>query len=271
MKYKNFEGTIEGLVNLKLDEIEREEHVKILHAVESGSRAWGFASPDSDYDVRFVYVRTAKDYLRLDEKKDFIDWELDETLDISGWDLPKTLRHFHKSNATLFEWCNSPVVYRTTPEWEMVRKTAERYFSCKAGMYHYYGTARTNFTEYLQGEEVKYKKYFYVIRPILACKWIEEKGCPPPVLFSELAASVLEEEMRPVIERLIDIKVKTPETGKGGRIDELNDYISRNLDAFKMKTAAMPDDRVTDWEELNHLFLEQIKLMEDSAKRLEKG
>ena len=138
-------------------------------------------------------------------------------------------------------------------------------------MYHYYGTARTNFTEYLQGEEVKYKKYFYVLRPILACKWIEEKSCPPPVLFSELAASVLEEEMRPAVERLIDIKVKTPETGKGRRIDELNDYISRNLDAFKTKTAAMPDDRVTDWEELNRLFLEQIKLMEDSAKRLEKG
>ena len=125
--------------------------------------------------------------------------------------------------------------------------------------------------EYLQGEEVKYKKYFYVLRPILACKWIEEKSCPPPVLFSQLAASVLEEEMRPVVERLIDIKVKTPETGTGGRIDELNDYISRNLDAFKMKTASMPDDRVTDWEELNCLFLEQIRWMEESAKRLEKG
>ena len=101
MKYKDFEGTIQALVDRKLDEIEEMEGVKILHAVESGSRAWGFASPDSDYDVRFVYVRPEQYYLRLDEKKDFINWELDETLDINGWDLSKTLQHFHKSNASL--------------------------------------------------------------------------------------------------------------------------------------------------------------------------
>ena len=112
MKYKDFEGTIQALVDRKLDEIEEMEGVKILHAVESGSRAWGFASPDSDYDVRFVYVRPEQYYLRLDEKKDFINWELDETLDINGWDLSKTLQHFHKSNASLYEWGNSPVVYR---------------------------------------------------------------------------------------------------------------------------------------------------------------
>ena len=108
MKYKDFEGTIQALVDRKLDEIEEMEGVKILHAVESGSRAWGFASPDSDYDVRFVYVRPEQYYLRLDEKKDFINWELDETLDINGWDLSKTLQHFHKSNASLYEWGNSP-------------------------------------------------------------------------------------------------------------------------------------------------------------------
>ncbi len=104
MKYKDFEGTIQALVDRKLDEIEEMEGVKILHAVESGSRAWGFASPDSAYDVRFVYVRPEQYYLRLDEKKDFINWELDETLDINGWDLSKTLQHFHKSNASLYEW-----------------------------------------------------------------------------------------------------------------------------------------------------------------------
>lgn len=197
MKYKDFEGTIQALVDRKLDEIEEMEGVKILHAVESGSRAWGFASPDSDYDVRFVYVRPEQYYLRLDEKKDFINWELDETLDINGWDLSKTLQHFHKSNASLYEWGNSPVVYRTTPEWGEIKAVSERLFSCKAGMYHYYGTARKNFIEYLQGEDVKYKKYFYVLRPILACKWIEERRCPPPVLFSELMGSVLEEEMKP--------------------------------------------------------------------------
>lgn len=99
-------------IQVKLDEIEQRENVRILLAVESGSRAWGLSSPDSDYDVRFVYQRVRKDYLRLDEKKDTIDWQLDEVLDINGWDLKKALRQFYKGNATLFEWSNSPVVYR---------------------------------------------------------------------------------------------------------------------------------------------------------------
>ena len=78
-------------INEKLDEIERTEGVRVLHAVESGSRAWGFASLDSDYDVRFVYVRPKEDYLRLDEPRDVIEWQLDEVLDINGWDLIKAV------------------------------------------------------------------------------------------------------------------------------------------------------------------------------------
>ena len=143
--------------------------------------------PDRDYDVRFIYVRPVKDYLRVDSVKDVIDWELDETFDINGWDLMKALQHIHKSNATLFEWSNSPVVYRTTGEWNKMIETAERYFSCKSSMYHYYGTARKNYCDHLLKDRVNYKKYFYVLRPILACKWIEEKNCPPPVLFQTLA------------------------------------------------------------------------------------
>ena len=144
MQYKDFEGSIEELVALKLKEIEEAEHVTILHAIESGSRAWGFASPDSDYDLRFIYIRSEKYYLGLQTKQDFIDWELDETLDINGWNLSKTLQHFHKSNATLFEWANSPIVYYTTPAWKQIYDTAQKYFSCKSAMYHYYGTARKN-------------------------------------------------------------------------------------------------------------------------------
>nr|MDE7476631.1 nucleotidyltransferase domain-containing protein [Lachnospiraceae bacterium] len=206
MKYKDFEGSIEELVALKLKEIEEAEHVTILHAIESGSRAWGFASPDSDYDVRFIYIRSEKYYLGLQSKQDFIDWELDETLDINGWDLSKTLQHFHKSNATLFEWANSPVIYYTTPAWKQIYDTAQKYFSCKSAMYHYYGTARKNYHEHLTAEFVQYKKYFYVLRPILACKWIEKKACPPPVLFQELADEVLEDEMKDIVNQLLETK-----------------------------------------------------------------
>ena len=118
MKYKDFNGTVNELVLLKVKEIEEREHIKVLHVVESGSRAWGFASPDSDYDVRFIYVRDEDFYLSLKKTEDYIDWELNDVLDINGWDLKKALQHFHRSNATMFEWSNSPVVYYTTEEWQ---------------------------------------------------------------------------------------------------------------------------------------------------------
>ena len=91
-------------IKQKLNEIEKRENVRILHAVESGSRAWGFASPDSDYDVRFIYVREKEFYLRLDKTRDVIEWQLDDTLDINGWDLAKALTLLHRSNPTVFEW-----------------------------------------------------------------------------------------------------------------------------------------------------------------------
>ena len=96
----------------QLRRIEDAENIKILLAVESGSRAWGFASPDSDYDVRFVYIRSLEDYLRLDAIRDVIELPIDDVLDINGWDLQKTLRLLHKSNPTLFEWFSSPIVYK---------------------------------------------------------------------------------------------------------------------------------------------------------------
>ena len=258
MKYKDFEGTAEELIRARLKEVEEREDVKILHAAESGSRAWGFASPDSDYDVRFVYVRPMKYYLGLENKKDFIDWELDETLDINGWDLSKVLQHIHKSNAVMYEWSNSPIVYHTTPEWKRIRKMAEGYFSCKSALYHYYGTANKNYQEYLTEEMVKYKKYFYVLRPILACKWIEKKQSPPPVLFQDLADEVLEEEMKPVVEELVRIKKQMVESEKGKRIDVLNDYMFENINYFKCRIEGMKDDRNPDWEKINSCFIELL-------------
>lgn len=259
MRYKDFEGTLEELVEKKLCEIETAEHVRIIHAVESGSRAWGFASPDSDYDVRFIYVRREEDYLKLNPDRDVIEWELDEVLDINGWDLRKTLQQFYRSNATLFEWANSPVVYRTTPEWKEIQQKAENYFSVKSSMYHYYGTAKGNFMEFLQGEDVKYKKYFYVIRPLLACRWIEEKKCPPPVLFAGLMETGLEEGIRREVERLLERKLLAPESGKGKRLDGLNRYIEEQLEYYKEQLSGMEDDRRADWDLLNSVFYKAVK------------
>lgn len=259
MKYENYEGPIEELVRMKIKEIEAKENIRVLHVIESGSRAWGLASPDSDYDVRFIYVRDRNFYLSLRQNKDFIDWELNEVLDINGWDIKKVLQHFHKSNATLFEWSNSPVVYYTTDEWKkLYDEVAGQYFACKSSMYHYYGTANKNYHEYLMEDLVKYKKYFYVLRPILACKWIEEKKCPPPVLFDELFDSVLEEDMKPVIADLLAKKVQMSESDKAPKIEKVNQYVEEKLIYYKNLLERMDDDRNPDWEPLEEVFKKVI-------------
>ena len=120
----------------KLRQTEQRENVKILLAVESGSRAWGFASPDSDYDVRFIYARPVSDYLRLEETRDVIELPIDDELDINGWDLRKTLRLIYKSNPTVFEWLNSPIVYLKSDFAAEINTAAKDYFSVKKALYH---------------------------------------------------------------------------------------------------------------------------------------
>ena len=107
-----------------LNQIEEQHDVKILLAVESGSRAWGFASADSDYDVRFIYVHRPEQYLRIDSMKDVIEWQLDEVLDINGWDLRKALLAFAKGNPNVMEWANSPIIYRKSKHWDALREAA---------------------------------------------------------------------------------------------------------------------------------------------------
>ena len=246
-------------ISAKLDEIEQTENIRILHAIESGSRAWGFASPDSDYDVRFIYVRDAGDYLKLDKVRDVIEWESDDRiLDVNGWDLQKTLRLLHNSNPTLFEWNNSPIVYKTSDYWAEVKKEINNYFLMKAGLHHYLNTATGNYREYLKGETVKLKKYFYVVRPLLACKWIINKKCPPPMLFSELVEAELEQEMKPIIDDLLKLKAITSEVGEGKRIDALNDYIEETIEMLKETINALAPDKKPGWERLNELFMKAL-------------
>jgi predicted nucleotidyltransferase len=248
------------IITAKVAELEKSENVRVIHAVESGSRAWGFASPDSDYDVRFIYVRPKEFYLRLEQTRDVIEWQLDKTLDINGWDLQKTLRLLHSSNPTLFEWSSSPIVYKTTTAWAKIQREINDYFLAKAGLYHYLSTATSNYREYLKGETVKLKKYFYVVRPLLACKWILDKNCPPPMLFSELVKAELEPEICPIIEHLLALKSVTPEMGVGERIDALNEYIDRSFINLKTAIDALPCDDKPGWERLNGLFLQVLEV-----------
>ena len=233
-------------INEKLDEIEAKENVRILHAVESGSRAWGFASPDSDYDVRFVYVRRKEDYLKLNEPRDVIEWQLDEVLDINGWDLKKALLQFARGNATLFEWSGSPIVYRTTPEWKKITEVSKQYFSEKSAVYHYYGTANKTYHEYLTGDKVRYKKYFYALRPLMASMYIEEKHMAPPVLFDDLLKMDIPAELRAAIVELLEIKKRTTEKEENPQLPVIQAFIESEIEKQKEIADSLPDDHNKD-------------------------
>lgn len=246
------------IIRQKLMEIEKQESVKIIFAVESGSRAWGFSSPDSDYDVRFIYVRPIEHYLKLERTRDVIQWQLDETLDINGWDFQKTLRLLHSSNPTLFEWSHSPIVYKNSDNWKRLMPVINDYFLAKSGVYHYLHMAARNNREFLQLEQVKLKKYFYVLRPILACKWILDKNSPPPMLFTELAAAELDDELKPVVNELLDKKINLPEIQIIPRIDSLNEYIDREILTLRSTVAEMPEIKQKDYRRLNEIFLQAL-------------
>ena len=244
---------MENIIREKLKEIEEKEDVKIIMAVESGSRAWGFASPDSDYDVRFVYIRRLEDYLRLENIKDVIEWQLDDVMDISGWDLKKALQLMHDSNPSIFEWCASPIVYKDSEAFEKLKKIRKEYYSRKKSLYHYWHMAQNNYQAYLQGEEVRIKKYFYVVRPLLAAKWVVDKKTQPPMLFSELIETELPIELRDIIDKLLEMKQNMPEMGMAPKIKVLDDFIKAELEAVKL--AADEEDTVKrDWTLLDEFF-----------------
>jgi len=200
------------LIEEKLAQIEQEQQVTILFACESGSRGWGFASTDSDYDVRFIYVPRLSWYLRVEAARDVIEQPISGDLDISGWELRKTLGLLRSSNPTLLEWLRSPVVYRSQSPWvERLFTLAMQYFSPLRGHYHYLSMAKKTVYRHLQVEQVRHKKYFYALRPLLAARWIRERGGVPPMRFAELCELISEPTLLEEIRQLLKLKMQSGE------------------------------------------------------------
>jgi predicted nucleotidyltransferase len=199
-------------ITAELKGVEREEHVCILLAVESGSRAWGFPSADSDYDVRFIYAHHPNWYLSIDleDRRDVIERPLKDMLDISGWDIRKALKLFRKSNPPLLEWLQCPIIYLENHSFApRLRSLLPDFYSPQASYFHYLHMARGNFREYLQGESVWRKKYFYVLRPLLAIRWIEQGRGPVPIEFKRLVMATIDDvKLRRAIDELVDAKSK---------------------------------------------------------------
>ncbi len=192
-------------IQQKLTEIENAHGIKILYSCESGSRAWGFPSPDSDYDVRFIYTRSLNDYLTIQPKKDHLSFPINDELDIYGWDISKVLQLITKSNTTPFEWLQSPVIYREDKTFkEELWQLCQNYFCPRSNIHHYLGVAR-GAMETMQEEEIKIKKLFYALRPLLAALWCAEKYTIAPMSI-HLLMDLLSDDLRKKVLSLIELK-----------------------------------------------------------------
>lgn len=205
----------------QLEQIEIEHRVKILLAVESGSRAWGFPSQDSDYDVRFLYCHKPDWYLSVFNKRDVIELPIDDLLDINGWDIKKALALLRQSNPALLEWLASPIKYIEISEAiEPLKELSQEAFLPLSSCHHYLSMARTHLKKIVQGEQVKIKKYLYSLRSVLCCRWVIEKGGQPPMLFDYLLNAFLPKgELRSDVDALLAIKQDSNES----------DWVNRNL------------------------------------------
>lgn len=215
----------------RLEQIERDKGVRIILAVESGSRAWGFPSPDSDFDVRFIYVKALDDYLSLQPGRDVIEPAPDGLFDFSGWELRKALNLLLKSNAIASEWLESPIIYRAGAEAEKLRQFADKLTSVGRLRYHYFHLGNGIWQERLAWrEQIALKKYFYVVRPALVLRHLRTHGRRPPMALSQVMAEVeLEPELSAIIGQLIEAKRQSREMGMTGRIKPLDDMIEREL------------------------------------------
>jgi uncharacterized protein len=217
-------------IQKSLTQIEHIHGVKIIYAVESGSRVWGFDSPNSDYDVRFIYVRPLSWYLSIRDRRDVIEIPADGLLDVTGWDLKKALFLMAKSNPPLLEWLASPVVYRHTLIVNKLRALAIDYFNARSTIYHYLHMANGNYRTYLRDDYVLLKKYFYVIRPLLCCKWVEQTSAWPPVEFNYLLPQAdWSNEVADMVTDLLKRKRAGEELTIGKRLDPLNAWIEAKL------------------------------------------
>jgi len=227
-----------------LHDIEQQEGVRILYACESGSRAWGFASQDSDYDVRFIYARPADAYLRLDAPRDVIERPIVGELDVNGWDIFKALRLLRGSNPPLLEWLFSPIVYQEDAAYiAELRTIARRYYSPAALYYHYGNMASRNYQQYLAGKpEVALKKYLYVLRPLIAILFLQQQGQLPSTNFLDTLAHVeLAEEIRASILDLVARKQSATELGTSAPNPLLDAFINERLAQWGKQSFETPD------------------------------
>jgi len=239
-----------------LTNIEQKKKIKILYACETGSRAWGFPSPDSDYDIRFVYMHERDWYLNLSQRKDTIEI-MDGDLDITGWDLRKCLTLLKKSNAPLIERFQSPIEYYAMPGFkDDFKKMIESYYSPIAVFYHHHSLAKKFWEELKDKDEYKLKSLFYLVRSLLSCNWIlEDKQVLPMDIFGLMQYATDEQKLK--INELIALKATVGEKYQHPKDTNVHEWIVawfEKAEAGKDKLEANKKDIA----DLNEFFLKML-------------
>nr|WP_295777497.1 nucleotidyltransferase domain-containing protein [Rhodoferax sp.] len=222
----------------------------------------GLASPNSDYDARFIYVHPPEWYLSvgLEEKRDVIEYPIVDEMDINGWDLRKALRLFARSNSGFVEWIQSPIVYEYAGTFHArAKELLPKVYSIESGIYHYRSMAKTNYRGYLQAERVPLKKYFYVLRPMLSVRWLEHYQTPAPIEFQRLLEFTAGEEgLGDAIDELLAVKRESPEMGLSPQIAPIQKFVERELERLE---SISPDrsDRTDVEPLLSELFRAVLK------------
>lgn len=237
-----------------LKELEKQEHIHILFACESGSRAWNLHEKNSDYDVRFIYKHAKNWYLQLYEGRDVVEKNSFNKFEFVGWDLKKTLRLLNKSNPTILEWLSSPIVYRNEPIFtKEIKALAQKSFSPYTVLHHYLSMAKKNYSRLAQADSCTAKMYLTVLKPLHICDWIIENDEFPQIglhIFEKgHRSTIIQDEIQRVFQhkqaghnyfsdilpQYIESSIRTLEdTIKKGRKNDLNQTTS--LTEFFIKT-----------------------------------
>jgi len=226
---------VRKVIDTQIDALERKHDIRILYACESGSRGWGFASQDSDYDVRFIYVHRLSWYLQVRReaasREDVIIQPVNGELDVNGWELNKALSLFKGGNSTYVEWMDSPVCYRKDPAFTpRMKKLIKQLHQPRHAYHHYLRMAQKNFKVFAESARPTAKQFLYALRPLLSVKWVELGLGPVPMRFEAICEKIIESNtIQSAIDRLLAAKRQANEKDPGTPEPRLVAFVQKEL------------------------------------------
>ena len=251
------------IIMKELHKIEVDGDLRILFAIESGSRAWGFPSPDSDYDVRFVYARPVDWYLSLTPGRDVYELPIDDVLDINGWDIKKALGLLLKPNPVMLEWLSSPIHYIWNDEiCDQLIEFSKKVTHGPACLNHYLHLGGRQWDIYIKDKDiVNLKKYFYIVRPSMAIRWMRlHPTIIPPMNFQDLLAGIdLSDTLTNALNELLLAKSRSKEIGEAPRVAIIDTFITEEFDWAREAVKSVKGDKAPLRIEADALFRKILK------------